>query len=109
VRTRRLSARGEYAADRTYAQDHLPVIRQTEAVGHCVRAMFLYIALADIAALTGELEYHRHCGLSDVVFRKMYITGAIGSIRFHEQFGAAYELPNLSAWNEPCAAYRNVV
>jgi DUF1680 family protein len=48
--------RGEYAADRTYAQDHLPVIRQTEAVGHCVRAMFLYIALADIAALTGEPE-----------------------------------------------------
>ncbi|HKE20862.1 MAG TPA: beta-L-arabinofuranosidase domain-containing protein [Bryobacteraceae bacterium] len=103
--------RGEYAADRTYAQDHLPVMRQTEAVGHCVRAMFLYIALADIAALTGAPEYHRalHALWSDVVFRKMYVTGAIGSIRFHEQFGAAYELPNLSAWNETCAAYGNVL
>jgi len=103
--------RGEYAVDRTYAQDHLPVIRQTEALGHCVRAMFLYIALADIAALTGDPEYHRALRAlwSDVVSRKMYITGAIGSIRFHEQFGAPYELPNLSAWNETCAAYGNVV
>ena len=103
--------RGEYAADRTYAQDHLPVIRQTDAVGHCVRAMFLYIALADIAALTGAPEYHRASQAlwTDVVARKMYVTGAIGSIRFHEQFGAPYELPNLSAWNETCAAYGNVV
>jgi DUF1680 family protein len=103
--------RGEYATDRTYAQDHLPVVRQTEAVGHCVRAMFLYIALADIAALTDAPEYHKALQAlwRDVVFRKMYVTGAIGSIRFHEQFGAAYELPNLSAWNETCAAYGNVV
>jgi DUF1680 family protein len=103
--------RGEYAQDRTYAQDHLPVVRQTEAVGHCVRAMFLYIALTDIAALTGEPEYHNALKAlwTDVVFRKMYLTGAIGSIRFHEQFGGAYELPNLSAWNETCAAYGNVV
>lgn len=103
--------RGEYATDRTYAQDHKPVIQQTEAVGHCVRAMFLYIALADIAALTGAPEYHRASEAlwTDVVSRKMYVTGAIGSIRFHEQFGAPYELPNLSAWNETCAAYGNVV
>jgi len=103
--------RGEYAIDRTYAQDHMPVIRQTEAVGHCVRAMFLYIALADIAALTGAPEYHRALQAlwEDVVRRKMYITGAVGSIRFHEQFGAPYELPNLSAWNETCASYGNVV
>ena len=103
--------RGEYATDRTYAQDHLPVIQQTEALGHCVRAMFLYIALADIAVLTGSPDYHRALRAlwSDVVLRKMYVTGAIGSIRFHEQFGAPYELPNLSAWNETCAAYGNVV
>jgi len=103
--------RGEYAIDRTYAQDHMPVIRQTEAVGHCVRAMFLYIALADIAALTGAPEYHHALQAlwEDVVRRKMYITGAVGSIRFHEQFGAPYELPNLSAWNETCASYGNVV
>jgi DUF1680 family protein len=103
--------RGEYALDRTYAQDYAPVIRQSEAVGHCVRATFLYIALADIAALTGAPEY-AHALRSiweDAATRKMYITGSIGSIRFHEQFGAPFELPNLSAWNETCAAYGNVV
>jgi DUF1680 family protein len=103
--------RGEYALDRTYAQDHEPVVRQAEAVGHCVRATFLYIALADIAALTGAPEYARALRSiwEDAAYRKMYITGGIGSIRFHEQFGAPYELPNLSAWNETCAAYGNVV
>jgi uncharacterized protein len=103
--------RGEYALDRTYAQDYAPVVRQSEALGHCVRATFLYIALADIAALTGTPEY-AHALRSiweDAVYRKMYITGSIGSIRFHEQFGAPYELPNLSAWNETCASYGNVV
>jgi len=103
--------RGEYALDRTYAQDHEPVVRQAEAVGHCVRATFLYIALADIAALTGAPEYARALRSiwEDAAYRKMYVTGGIGSIRFHEQFGAPYELPNLSAWNETCAAYGNVV
>lgn len=103
--------RGEYALDRTYAQDHAPVVHQAEAVGHCVRATFLYIALADIAALTGAPEYARALRSiwEDAVYRKMYITGSIGSIRFHEQFGAPYELPNLSAWNETCAAYGHAV
>lgn len=103
--------RGEYAIDRTYAQDHMPVVKQPEAVGHCVRGMFLYIALADIAALTGSNDYLRTARRlwEDATYRKMYVTGAIGSIRFHEQFGAAYELPNLSAWNETCASYGNVV
>jgi uncharacterized protein len=101
---------GEYALDRTYAQDHEPVVRQAEAVGHCVRATFLYIALADIAALTGAPEYARALRSiwEDAAYRKMYVTGGIGSIRFHEQFGAPYELPNLSGWNETCAAYGNV-
>ena len=48
---------GEYATDRTYAQDHELVVKQDEAVGHCVRAMFLYIPLTDLAALTGRPEY----------------------------------------------------
>jgi len=102
---------GEYAIDRTYAQDHLPVVQQTEAVGHCVRAMFLYIAMTDIAALAGNEAYAGAVERlwNDVVRHKTYLTGGIGSIRFHEQFGAPYELPNLSAWNETCAAYGNVV
>jgi uncharacterized protein len=102
---------GEYSIDRTYAQDHEPVVKQDEAVGHCVRAMFLYIPLTDLAALTGIPEYQEAADKiwEDVVRHKLYLTGSIGSIRFHEQFGSAYELPNLSAWNETCAAYGNVV
>jgi len=102
---------GEYAIDRTYAQDHEPVVEQEQAVGHCVRAMFLYIPLTDLAALTGRPEYQEAADKiwEDVVHHKLYLTGSIGSIRFHEQFGSAYELPNLSAWNETCAAYGNIV
>jgi DUF1680 family protein len=102
---------GEYAIDRTYAQDHLPVIRQREAVGHAVRATYLYIPLADVAALTGESGYQQALDAiwQDATYRKTYVTGAIGSIRFHEQFGAPYELPNLSAWNETCASYGSVL
>lgn len=102
---------GVYLQDRTYAQDYAPVIQQKEAVGHCVRATYLYIALADIAALTGQPEYAAACDKiwEDAVLGKTYVTGSIGSIRFHEQFGAPYELPNLSAWNETCAAYGNAV
>ena len=102
---------GEYAIDRTYAQDHEPVVKQEEAVGHCVRAMFLYIPLTDLAALTGMPEYQEAADKiwEDVVHHKLYLTGSIGSIRFHEQFGSAYELPNLSAWNETCATYGNIV
>ena len=102
---------GEYSIDRTYAQDHEPVVKQAEAVGHCVRAMFLYIPLTDLAALTGNPEYQEAADKiwEDVVHHKLYLTGSIGSIRFHEQFGSAYELPNLSGWNETCAAYGNLV
>jgi DUF1680 family protein len=102
---------GEYALDRTYAQDHLPVVRQTEAVGHAVRATYLYIPLADLAAMSGRQDRVRALGAiwEDAVYRKTYLTGGIGSIRFHEQFGAPYELPNLSGWNETCASYGNVV
>ena len=102
---------GEYAIDRTYAQDHEPVVDQREAVGHAVRATYLYIPLADIAALTGEAKYQNALDhiWQDAVFHKTYITGSIGSVRFHEQFGAPYELPNLSEWGETCASYGNAV
>src|SRR5262245_20491704 len=102
---------GEYAIDRTYAQDHAPVVRQTEALGHAVRATYLYIPLADVAALTGERPYQQALDRiwEDATYRKTYVTGAIGSVRFHEQFGAPYELPNLSAWNETCASYGSVL
>lgn len=102
---------GEYALDRTYDQDQEPVIQQTEAVGHAVRAMYLYIPLADVAVLTGGPQYLNAVDRiwQDAVFHKTYVTGAIGSVRFHEQFGAPFELPNLSAWGETCASYGNIV
>jgi len=76
-----------------------------------VRATYLYIPLTDVAALTGEASYLNADRKiwEDVAARKMYLTGGIGAIRFHEQFGAAYELPNVSAWNETCASYGNIV
>ena len=102
---------GEYALDRTYAQDQAPVVTQTEAVGHAVRATYLYIPLADIAALTGLPQYLNAVDRiwQDAAYRKTYVTGGIGSVRFHEQFGAPYELPNLSGWSETCASYGNIV
>jgi len=102
---------GEYPGEREYNQNHKPVLEQTEAVGHCVRATYLYTALTDIAALTGQPEYAKADDAiwQDVVSRKMYVTGGIGSIRQQEKFGAPYELPNVSSWHETCASYGNVV
>jgi uncharacterized protein len=101
----------EYPGALEYNQNHKPVVEQTEAVGHAVRAMYLYIPLTEIAALTGQPEYARAADAiwQDVVSRKMYLTGGIGSIRQQEKFGAAYELPNVSSWHETCASYGNVV
>ncbi len=107
----RQQSAGEYPGELEYNQNHKPVLEQTEAVGHCVRAMYLYIPLTDIAALTGLPEYAKaeDALWEDVVSRKMYITGGIGSIRQQEKFGAPYELPNVSSWHETCASYGNVV
>ncbi len=93
-----------------YAQDHEPVVQQAEAVGHTVRASYLYTSLADVALLTGESSYAQAGNRiwEDVVFRKSYLTGHIGSHRDHEDFGEAFELPNISAWNETCAAIGSV-
>jgi uncharacterized protein len=101
---------GEYALDRTYAQDDKPVVQQMAAEGHAVRATYLYIPFTDIASFTGGADYNRAIdSIWQDAARKTYLTGAIGSVRFHEQYGQPYELPNLSAWNETCASYGNVV
>jgi uncharacterized protein len=107
----RQQASVEYPGELEYNQNHKPVLEQNEAVGHCVRAMYLYIPLTDIAALTGQPEYAKADDAlwQDVVYRKMYLTGGIGSIRQQEKFGAPYELPNVSSWHETCASYGNVV
>jgi len=94
----------------TYTQDHLPVIEQEEAVGHAVRANYMYSAMADIAALTGDTAYIRAIDKiwNDVVSGKIYLTGGIGSRSSGEAYGDRFELPNLTAYNETCAAIANV-
>ncbi len=95
----------------TYAQDHIPVVEQKEAVGHSVRAAYLYTGMADVAALTGAMEYIAAIDAiwEDVVTRKLYITGGIGAAGGHEGFGGAYELPNMTAYCETCASIANVL
>lgn len=88
-----------------YHQDHLPVVAQHEAVGHAVRANYLYSGMADIAALTGDASYAEAIQAiwKDVVERKLYITGGLGARPKGEAYGDAYELPNDTAYCETCA------
>jgi uncharacterized protein len=90
----------------TYSQDHVPVLEQSEAVGHAVRAGYMYAAMADVAALDGDAGYLAALGRiwEDVVSRKLYLTGGLGARRQIEGFGEAYELPNQAAYAETCAA-----
>ena len=89
-----------------YCQDHLPIEKQSEPVGHAVRAMYFYAGATDVAALTGNRAYIEalHRIWHNVVDMKMYITGGIGSTRHGEAFGKPYELPNDTAYCETCAA-----
>jgi DUF1680 family protein len=89
-----------------YAQDHAPVLEQKEAVGHAVRAGYLYSAMADVGALTGDEAYGRALDAiwDSVVGRKLYVTGGLGARRDGEAFGDDYELPSLTAYAETCAA-----
>ncbi len=94
-----------------YAQDHAPVVEQDEAVGHAVRAGYMYAGMADVAALTGDAAYIEAIDRiwENVVTKKLYITGGIGARHKGEAFGNAYELPNLTAYNETCAAIANIL
>lgn len=94
----------------TYNQSHLPVIQQSEAVGHSVRAAYMWSGMADVAALTGDSAYIGAISRiwEDVVHKKFYITGGIGAEGGHEGFGGPYELPNARAYCETCAAIANV-
>ena len=90
----------------TYSQSHLPVRQQKTAEGHCVRACYLYTAMADLARHTGDEELLDSCRkiFDDISEKKMYITGGIGSAGRGEAFTVAYDLPDLSAYSESCAA-----
>jgi len=88
-----------------YAQDHKPFVEQTEAVGHAVRAGYLYAGAADVAALTGDAAYIAALEKiwTDMVGTKLYVTGGIGAVGGWEGYGPPYRLPNLSAYAETCA------
>ena len=95
----------------SYMQQHLPVREQTEAVGHAVRATYLYSAMADIVAVKGDktLIPALNAVWHDIVDRKMHITGGLGAVPGIEGFGPAYVLPNRDTYNETCSAIGNLL
>lgn len=108
-----LDWRGDSMTHQLYGssnQDHLPVVKQEEVVGHAVRAVYMYAGMTDIAAIYKDPAYLNatHKLWENMVNRKMYITGGIGSRHEGEAFGDNYELPNLTAYNETCAAIGSV-
>jgi DUF1680 family protein len=94
-----------------YLQNHKPVLEQGEAVGHAVRAMYMYSGMADAGALGGFPEYVAAIDRLwlDVAGKKQYLTGGVGARSGSEAFGAAYELPNAEAYTETCAAIGNAL
>ncbi len=97
---------GEAPLRHFYHQSHLPVRKQEEAVGHAVRAVYLYSGMADIARLTGDDSLLAACDTlwDNIANKKMYITGGIGSTNHGEAFTYAYDLPNDMAYAETCAS-----
>ena len=95
---------------RYYSQAHIPVREQREAVGHSVRATYLYSGMADVAAMSGDTTLMPALNdiWHDIVDRKMHINGGLGAVPGIEGFGPAYDLPNLNTYDETCAAVGNV-
>jgi uncharacterized protein len=93
-----------------YWQDNIPVVDQTEAEGHAVRAGYLYSGVADVAALTGDEKLLNAVDMiwENMVSKKIYVNGGIGAVPSGERYGDNYELPNTTAYNETCAAIANV-
>ena len=95
----------------SYQQDDKPIVEQSEAVGHAVRAGYFYCGVADVAALTGDASYVNAIDRiwTNVVGRKLHLTGGIGALPAGEAFGADYQLPNATAYLETCAAIANAL
>jgi DUF1680 family protein len=104
-----IDVRGSRPGGDDYHQSRIPPVDQTKAIGHAVRAGYLYSGMADVAALTGDKNYVRAIDTiwDNCVGKKLYITGGIGARPAGEAFGDDYELPNLTAYNETCAAVAN--
>ena len=101
-----LDYRGKTKTKNVYSQSDKPAIELTEAWGHAVRAGYMYAGMADVAALTGDQSYLKAIDAiyNNIVSKKYYITGGVGARHDGEAFGADYELPNLTSYNETCAA-----
>lgn len=108
-----LESRGDSTTHKLYgeySQDHIPVLQQEEAVGHSVRALYMYAGMTDIAAIYKDRKYLNAINKiwENATDKKMYITGGMGSKHGAEAFGENYELPNLTGYNETCAAIGNI-
>src|SRR5262245_45404952 len=99
-----------HALHGVYNQDQAPVVEQREAVGHAVRATYMYAGMVDVVALQRDRAYRDAIERiwDDVTARKLYLTGGLGARRNNEGFGEAFELPNLTAYSETCAAIAGV-
>ncbi len=106
VKARSWSVWGNDARNHIYQQSAAPVREQKEAVGHAVRAVYLYTAMADIAAELGDESLLAACRTlwNSITKKQMYITGAIGSTRIGEAFSVPYDLPNATVYGETCAS-----
>jgi DUF1680 family protein len=93
-----------------YNQDQAPVVEQREAVGHAVRAAYMYSAMVDVATLQDDPLYREAIERiwENVVSRKLYVTGALGARHEGEAFGEDFELPNRTAYGETCAAIASI-
>ena len=102
---------GEGVMAPSYAQQHQPVREQRKAVGHAVRATYLYSGMADVMAQTGDTSLAPALDSiwGNIVNTRMHITGGLGAIHGIEGFGPEYMLPNKEAYNETCAAVGNVL
>jgi DUF1680 family protein len=105
-RTSHWTAGRSSSLDLSYNQSHLPVREQSEAVGHSVRAVYMYTAMADLAALSGDQGLIEACRRlwNNIVTKQMYLTGGIGSTAHGEAFTFDYDLPNDTIYAETCAS-----
>ena len=101
-----LDMRGKTHIRNEYSQSQKPILEQSEAVGHAVRAGYMYAGIADVAALTQNSAYIKVIDRiwQNIYGKKVYLTGGVGARHAGEAFGNNYELPNMTAYNETCAA-----
>ena len=105
-----LDARGTRNDGEEYSQSHMKVVDQTKAVGHSVRATYMYSGMADVASILHDRAYLDAITSiwEDLVYGKMYITGGIGASGGNEGFAEPYFLPNMSAYCETCASIGDI-